>query len=331
MASVKDWWQKSMAAVVVIMLLLSIYYGVTQALKDYLGILFVTILFVVPLLLYWVAKDWYSKSEGWKKDISSKFLHKIKVHAERLILLYFFSASAFVAVISPIFVEHVKEHNSSLLEMLGALPAALNHAGLLLPALIIPVMVVSILADTFIKRAGQYNYYLGGIFDPATGEENINLRYGTFVKFVESFPDTTTAHAIGEEVGGKFGGRLLAMNPRLGIDSPERLLNYCAQWTKADEKAGWCLLVEHSVRTGVLSIDNSFAHRYLTMSKSFDNHPGNGEFRSNNNICQFLMGYVSGVIKSVFPKAEIKPHSCDVCSSKNAVCNFTFKENNESA
>lgn len=324
MAFVKDWQWKLMAAVVVIMLPLSIYFGYTPPLKSYFGILVIAVLFVVPLLLYWLAKNWHSKSEGWRKEFSSKFLHKIKVHAERLILLYFFSASVFVAVISPIFVEHAKEHDSSLFEMLGALPAALNHAGLLLPALIIPVIVVSILADTFIKRAGQYNYYLGGIFDPATGEENINLRYATFVKLVESFPSSVTARAIGEEVGGKFGERLLAMNPRLDRDSSERLSDFCAQWTKADEKAGWCQLVGYSASSRLLSIDNSFAHRHLVMSKSF-------EVKSNNNICQFLMGYVSGVIKSVSPKAEIKPHSCEECSSGSAVCNFTLKKNSESA
>lgn len=278
-----------------------------------LGIAFLVLIYIFPLIAYWLITHFHSK--GKCQAFFPKILNLVKVNALKLVLLFFFSTNAILAILSPVFVEHAKDGVT-----LGTFIEALNQTGYLLLLLLFPIVLISFLADDFIKKVGQYSYYLGGYLDSVTGDRNISLRCGSFIEVLKS---SNNAEETGGNVGRAFAEKIKAKNQSLlssHTAAENKLVGFCAEWTRADEKAGWCTLVQYNSPYSSIEILESIAHRNLSESGLFANMSTEGK---QNKVCLFIRGYVLGAVSVIDPTiTSLDSSRCDLCAEKRGLCLF---------
>jgi len=256
------------------------------------GILIIIVVFILPLFAYLFLVQLYEKYSS--NIFLSRTINFVKTHVLIVILLYFFAANTFVTIFSEVFVQHVKQDINA-----EGFFSALDETGYIFFWVLLPVVSISWLVDKFIKRVGQYSYYLGGYSDPATGERNISLRYGAFFKLVDA---ATDPKQVGNQIGKEFAEKVK------NFTLPGNIKLFCEKWTEIDEKASWCTKVEYCDDSKLLTIYNSVV----------SSHPTN-----NTKIFEFIEGYVLGVLESIDGNIQsIEPYNPPGPGMNKTLCMF---------
>lgn len=267
------------------------------------GFIFLLFLFIFPLVLYLL-----SKHVGWKW--LSSFRDFCDERYKIFIIFYFLATSTYASLIG---------NNFSLVEMQNDVFSYtllhFNQAAILLLILIVPVAILTFMLDRFITEITHYERAKGTLFDPTTGEENISLRYSTFIKLVNSLENpSSVGSSIGESFGSIFLNKRTNDQGRIDLNQSnvDEFMNW---WREADKHAAWF--------KGIKPVGTDFSTKLEL--EYLDSYARRGEAKQPTyKPCQFLQGYTAGLIKKVFNTVdgkqidvELRVANCDKCSVVN--------------
>lgn len=229
-----------------------------------------------------------------RSDVVFDLLRKISLSVILLYLSFTMSIFSLAGSVYPTY------SNLSVIERMLKTFNDTGHAAIVLA---IPMFIITLILNKAIEKLQGFTFTKKGPYDPLTGDENISLRYKTFIRLVSGLPDDDSVKKVGHDIGLEYGKRIKE------IYSGDRLKEYIYYWLETDQKSGLIEKIEPQGTDSrpIIKISNSFAKRIKKEYK--DEH---------DVICTFFEAYSAGVLKAFDEKEyRLNTDDCSECSSHN--------------
>lgn len=278
-------------------LILSASFIIFLMYKQWWGIFFLTSLYLTPIFLFMFKASLVNHSKKAKAVYS--YLRKKNIF---IILIYISFTMTIFSLVGSLYPLYAKENY-----LLG-IADTFNKSGFAAIFLALPIFIITKILDRGIIELSGFVYTDNGLFDPITGQENISLRYESFVKLIENV-DLGTIKPLGMEIGKDYGE---IIKQKCGCLNLKEYIDY---WLETDKKAGLIgdISIEGSSSSPNLKISSSFAKR-IKISSS--------ETINSEKMCKFFEAYVGGILASFDDKIyELEQNQCHDCT-KHDICYF---------
>lgn len=287
-----------------IVALLSVIVIGTSIYSELYGVLFLFVLYMLPISIFSLKKLIVKGLP--KSEYIFDFLRQKNIF---LILMYVSFTMTIFSLIGSLYPSYHTEPSA-----FTRVLSTVNDSGIVSVYLILPIFIITLILDRAITKLSGFIYTEKGLYDPITGQENISLRYNTFINLINSI-DEASVKAIGEAIGKDYGQVLV---DKYTVSEMEDFFSY---WLETDKKAGLIedLKKEGTERSPNIKVLNSFAKRIRKAEEEKILEP--------NQVCTFLEAYVAGVLAPFDSKKlySLDVEKCQECTTHN-VC--YFKSNN---